>query len=202
MYQQRDVDAHRHLVSNYPELKSIFDRTGITAMPTPKFESIEEAVISTIAGQMLSRQAASTIYRRIDHLARSKNLQSMTDLSDDDLRNSGLSYRKIRTVRSFRLYMDEQPETFWRWKDMSYQELTDSIKGEIWGFSDWSISMIGLFHFNHIDIFPTTDGTIKRAVAQLRDNLDLPRSLDPSKASPYSSYLALFLWRAVDENII
>lgn len=202
MQSQGDSDAYVHLRAQYPELTEILDMAGEVTMPSPRFSLVEEAVISTIAGQMLSRQAAATIYSRVELFARRKNLASLTELLDHDLRAAGLSQRKVKTIRSFQAYVANKPHDFHRWKDMTYDELKTSIKGEVWGFSDWSISMIAIFHFNHQDVFPSNDGTIKRAIDKLTRKSIIAESFDASKAKPYSTYLALLLWRVIDKDIV
>lgn len=65
-----------------------------------------------------------------------------------------------------------------------------------WGLSDWTAEMLAIFHFGHGDVFPSADGTIKRAVGLVRNHID-PDS-DPELARPHRTTLAHALWASID----
>lgn len=202
MEQKLDNIAFEHLKTQYPELREYLQEVGVISLPPPRFDKLENAVISTIVGQMLSRKSAATIYRRLEARAKQKNLESLTHLEDQDLTACGLSQRKIKTIRSFEAYIRNNSEYAQKWEKMTYEDLLMNIKGEIYGFADWSISMIAIFHFNHVDVFPHADGTIKKALEKLQETMQGATPLMTSKAQPYSSYLALFLWAAIDQRVL
>ncbi|TPW11131.1 MAG: 3-methyladenine DNA glycosylase, partial [Halothiobacillaceae bacterium] len=67
------------------------------------------------------------------------------------------------------------------------------------GLSRWSASMLGIFYFAMEDIYPEIDGTIMRVQRLLQGrNIEL----NPEAVSPYRSYLALYLWKLLDEGLL
>lgn len=65
--------------------------------------------------------------------------------------------------------------------------------------SDWTASILAIFHFGHEDVFPHNDGSINRALSKIGY---VPENFDPLPAALYRSYLAMYLWSILDRNII
>ena len=155
-----------------------------------------KVVSKIIVGQMLSRQAADTIFSRLEYLFDEPS--QLLKCDESDLTQHGVSKNKAKAILNFARMYSEDRERFDGWADLSFDELRRESK-DIWGVSDWSLSILALFHFGHEDVFPDKDGTLKRALNRLSE---LGVVVDPELSAPYRSYLALYLWKLVDEKVI
>lgn len=194
--------AYEHLVNAYPELRELFEGIGPLKMNTSRSECIEDAVVKITVGQMLSGRTADAIILRLLDERDRIGVKSCMELSDDFLGAAGVNSRKRKTIQSFRDYMLQSPGMVMRWSEMTYEELCDEIKGAIWGFSDWSVSMLAIFEFGNANVFPLYDGSINRAIHALNNRYYDTFDFDASRAEPFASYLALYLWRMLDEGRI
>ena len=70
---------------------------------------------------------------------------------------------------------------------------------------DWTASILALFYVGHEDVFPAGDGSLQRAITALQ-RIGTKRSrrykFDPERAQPFRSYLALYLWQALDTGML
>ena len=85
---------------------------------------------------------------------------------------------------------------------MEWNTLCESVCG-FWGMSEWTASILAIFHFGHEDVYPNGDGSLRRAeklVSMMRFDDDYRIRSD--LAAPYRSYLALYLWKALDEGYL
>ena len=158
------LNAHKHLLKAYPSLEALLTEVGPIELKTSNQRSIEDAVVQITIGQMLSRQAAQTIWSRIEGFREELMLKSCLDLPAEILTQAGVSRRKQRTLASFRAYQQTHGSQMSKWPSMEYTELLQEIKGSLWDFSDWSIAMLAIFDFGFPDVFPLSDGTIQRAL--------------------------------------
>jgi DNA-3-methyladenine glycosylase II len=161
--------------------------------------------VRVVIGQMLSRAAASTIYARLAAEADRQGLQGTWELDPHTLQRLGLSRGKVRTVKEFSQAHRCCPSEVEAWKHMSAAEIRRRVSS-YWGMSDWTAGILSIFYLGHEDVFPQNDGTLKRVGELLHtkqlwcEQRDGP--LGGERASPYRSYLALYLWKAIDEGFL
>ena len=186
----------KYLELAYPELAPTIKKSSPLKPLKAQNICILRAVTKVVIGQMLSRQAASTIFSRVEPMFEvDKTLRSF---KPQDFRIHGVSGNKAKTILLFSELYFEQPERFKQWPNLSLIELQAEVQN-IWGISDWTISMLALFYFGNKDVFPTKDGTINKVLKLLNDK---KIKIEPEKAKPYRSYLALILWKIKDEGLI
>lgn len=199
------VDKHRaysHILDRLPALSTIVDRTGKPSLPGPSDTSISDALACIVAGQMLSQQSAQSIIERMRQRAADRELHTLVELPIDELRACGLSGRKAKTISIIAELVREQPNRFECWRDLEFGRLRSEVC-TIWGLSDWSASMLAIFHLGHEDVFPLSDGSIVRAVALVEQSMPELSGTDWfSDAAPYRSYLAVTLWAALDSGLL
>lgn len=195
--------ATRRILESYPELSGVIAKVGALKRLQPTSLLVAEAVGRIVIGQMLSGQAARTIYDRTQTEIRKRDLEGIWKLDPRVLRRCGLSDRKSQAIRRFGKYYDANRSEVEGWRSLNQTELFERVR-EHWGLSDWSAAILGLFHFGNEDIFPETDGSIRRALLRMNaSGIDIdPLQFSASEASPYRSYVALYLWRALDQDHI
>jgi DNA-3-methyladenine glycosylase II len=154
---------------------------------------------------MLSSHAAKTIYERVASAARKHGHKGSWQLDSTMLRECGVSGSKARTIAEFGAAYDREPGRYEGWCKLTVDDLFSEVRA-CWGMSDWSASMLGIFYFAHEDIFPHSDGSIQRAAELLRKAGYIrgrsKRAFVPEVAAPYRSYLALYMWRMLDEKVL
>jgi DNA-3-methyladenine glycosylase II len=197
--------ARAHLLSRFPAFEPLLDRIGLIPELSRSRESVPEAVVRIVISQMLSGQAADTIYSRVTVEARRRQLTGSWLLGDAALRASGVSGRKIRTIRQFRNAYRKNKATIDGWKRLTTEALFEEV-ASFWGMSHWTASMLAIFHFAHEDVFPHSDGSLTRAVKLCAElgvwDARMHGTFEPLRAAPFRSYLALYLWRALDGGLL
>ncbi len=189
----------KHLHRAYLPLKPFFASVGSVSLPAPSHIPVADAVILHIIGQMLSAKAAITIHRRL--LSASEDFTCRPwHLDDYQLKECGLSRRKSRAIREFGMVYDSRPEDIELWRSLSFPSLLQEVR-KFWGLSDWTASMLAIFHFGHHDVFPLSDGSITRVVALIEKRfLRGKGSFDPNLASPFGTQLAMIFWASIDRG--
>ena len=193
----------RHLQQCYPELSAVLEQVRTVPRLKPRDMALPEALVRVIAGQMLSAQAAATIYGRIEAEARRRRLKGSWLLDHESLRACGLSGGKARAVGEVASRVGRNPRALDHWYELPAEELMAAVR-DVRGLGDWTASIIALFYVGHEDIFPAADGSLRRAIAliEARAGRRRRRAFDPDLAAPYRSYLAMYLWRALDEGML
>ena len=197
------IRIKRHLQARYPELADLLGRVKTVPALKRRDLALPEALVRVVTGQMLSSQAAQTIYERVKTAAQASDLPGSWLLDHDSLRGCGLSSAKARTVCAVGAQVGANPQALDHWYALPPQELLDQIR-QFRGMGPWTASIIALFYVGHEDIFPAADGSIQRAIALIEgpSRTRRKRRFDPDLAAPYRSYLALYLWRALDTGLI
>lgn len=190
-----------HMCESYPRLASCFNRVGQLDSIAPRLVRVDEAMTKIIVGQMLSRAAAETIFARLENARIDEGKRAIWALSDAKLRRLGLSARKARAIREFGAAYSKKSKEIERWRQLDYDHLV-SEASRYWGISNWSIDMLAIFYFGMPDVFPSSDGTIKKAQSIIASNYLRGEALDPGLATPYRTTLALYIWAFVDRKII
>jgi DNA-3-methyladenine glycosylase II len=194
------VRAYKHLRRELPALRNIFDLTGEVPLPPVSDEPVADALVRIVAGQMLSRSAAESILKRMRAAAERTSCGSLYYLSHAELRACGLSGRKAKTISLIAQLACEEPERLQLWRELPFEELRREVS-QIWGLSDWSASILGIFHFGKPDLFPLSDGSLVRAIRLVEHQVaEIGDRLRHEAAAPFRSYLALTLWAALDHG--
>ena len=197
------IRIKRHLQARYPDLADVLGQVKTVAVLKRRELALPEALVRVVIGQMLSSQAAQTIYERVQSAAQARELRGSWLLDHDSLRGCGLSGAKARTVCAIGAQVGANPQALDHWYALPPQELLDQIR-QFRGMGPWTASIIALFYVGHEDIFPAADGSIQRAIALIEGAPDARRKrrFEPDLAAPYRSYLALYLWRALDTGLL
>lgn len=194
-----EAEAYAHLRKVYPFLAPLLDHVGNVAIPVRTPVTVEDAVIKIVIGQMLSGKAARSIHERVLVACAQAGCQAW-ELPDDTLRAAGLSGRKVRTIREFAAGMTERASEISQWPSMPFHDLRRSVSS-FWGLSDWTASILAIFHFQHLDVLPLSDGSIQRAIRNVERYL-LPSGgvFSTDIASPYGTYLAMAFYASIDDG--
>ncbi|GEM_PF-5012604 len=182
----------------YPELSDLFNSTDTPGMVTVKTENIPEAMVTVIANQMLSGKAATTIIGRVKSCA-AENNKPVWQLSYNQYRECGLSNSKANAIIEFSDYYVNNINLINNWFKTDTNEVIKQITS-VKGIGIWSATIIAIFYLGKEDLFPYNDGTLIKISKRIEDKYNIV--FDPEKASPYKSYMAMYMWQFEDKGLI
>lgn len=197
----KENEVFGYILTAYPKLEKELLSIGSLGLPMVGEVCVADAVTKTVIGQMLSRQAAQTIYGRIDNTRLEQKLGGAWMLTLEELKEQGVSGRKAKAIREFGAKYDSDPAFFESWRKLQHHEVVTEVSKH-WGLSNWTADILSIFYFGLEDVFPEKDGTIQRAVNIINGKHYANHSFNPNKASPYRTYLSLYLWQMIDQSII
>lgn len=162
-----------------------------------------ETFLSTIISQQISTSAATAIMTRVRSLMPECSAASLEKVSNTDLRQAGLSFRKIEYARGLaEAILDGRfkPESLRTLGDEQAIRRITSLRG----FGQWSAEIYLMFSLGRTDIFPADDLALQVALGRLkglnkRPSASLARQL-VSHWSPWRSAGAVFLWHYYKET--
>ena len=158
-------------------------------------------LIHEIIEQMLSIKAGAKIYGRLSELCLGHiTPESISNLSDEEIRGTGTSSSKVSYIRSLtqavttgRLILDKLPNL----KDDDVITQLTAIKG----IGQWTAKMYLIFVLNRADVLPIEDVAFLQSYKWLYKTDDVSKESIQRKWKPYSSIAARFMYRALDMGL-
>jgi len=167
----------------------------------PKWDSIDDAVVYCIIGQMLSGSATRSIIRNLrEHFGDAGEMISQCSqnaFSEGPL--LGVSQRKRKAFRAWQVFAEKNGNPTGRWASMPLYKYRREISG-IWGFGRWSADMIAIFHLGRLDVWPESDAGIKRVCKIVFGTGGSLGIQDYIKGCETAA--ALCLWEIINRNLI
>ena len=165
------------------------------------FESLVESVIS----QQLSVKASETIYKRLQEAAGfSLTPDSVSAISEENMRGCGLSAAKVKTVNGLAQAAITGVIDFETLHEIDSDEQISSTLNSLWGIGPWTVDMFMMHQLGRLDVWPTGDLGVRRGWEKLYGLADQiePKALDVAaeKFRPYRSVVAWYCWKATDAN--
>lgn len=166
---------------------------------TSNFESLVESVVS----QQLSVKAADTIYGRLVQATKSQVVpKRISNLSDTDMRECGLSAAKTKTIRGLAEAAISGQVDFETLHEIKDDELISAQLNSLWGIGPWTVDMFMMHQLGRLDIWPTGDLGVRRGwerIFSLNEQIE-PKylHLEGEKFRPYRSVVAWYCWKALD----
>jgi len=202
------IEAGKKHLAKDPAFRMLIKRhKDVPLLPQARidlFTSLTHAIVN----QQLSGRVAEVIFGRVRNLFPRKQLKAaaMDQISDQQLRNAGLSWNKIKSLRDLaaRINGRQLPtsaQLFRLSDDVILERLT-----EVRGIGPWTVQMLLMFKLGRPDVFPASDLGIQKGFQKLLGRRQLPKAKHLEKHGarwkPYRSLAAWYLWRAVDEVIV
>ena len=200
----RTVQVERaltHLKQADPVLESVIDRVGPFTLRAKRDRFA--MLVRSILSQQISTKAANSIRNKL--LARLKpatlNVNSLSELSDEDLRSVGLSGQKVRYLRD--LIEHEQTgqiqlRTIGRRTD---QEIIAELT-QVKGIGEWTAQMFLIFSLGRMDVLPHADLGIRMALKNLYGLDELPNRVDVEQLAarwrPFATIASWYCWRSLE----
>ncbi len=188
-----------------PVLKSVIDRFGILGYsPAPDFF---DSLVGSIINQQLSLKAAKTIYDRFLGLFpdRKYSHDLVLSISDLELRNVGMSWAKVRSVKDLSAKVLDKYVRLDLLDQMSDEEVISHLT-QVKGIGRWTAEMKLMFALHRPDILPLDDIGIHNAFVKLyglnRKHKTFASKMQKIAESwrPYRTVACWYLWKSLDNK--
>ena len=163
-----------------------------------------QSIVRSIIYQQLSGKAAKKIHDRFLSLFDFRSYPKPKDVlnvSKEQLRTAGLSYRKAEYVKNVAFDFLENPDIYTdldRKSDQDIIAMVSSIKG----VGVWTVQMFLMFTLNRPDVFPVSDLALQKGYMAFFKTKQLPKPksmlLHSVKWSPHRTTVSLYLWRYLE----
>lgn len=191
----------KYLIDKNPDLLPLFQKKAevIVNVDDDYFVSL----VGTIVAQQLSGKVVQVIYTRLMNLFdHDINAQKILAMSEEDLRSVGLSFQKIKYLKSLsQCYIDKVVD-FTHIHDMTDEEVIDMLV-KIKGIGVWSAQMFLMFSLGREDVFSVLDLGLRNGAKKVFNQPELTNEeilLISENWKPYRSVVSHYLWHAWDNE--
>ena len=183
------------LIRQDPNLETLFDT--VKSVTIPFDHDGFHFLIFTITGQQVSAHVAHIIFHRLESIVSTLNPHALLDVDDQALREIGLSFAKIQTMKRLANYCVENNFNFNTFLDKTMTDKFISIKG----IGLWTMDMYEMFVLKNLNHFSFKDLGLIEGLRHIYSIKKL--EIDDMKKvsllwSPYQSIVAHFLWEYWD----
>ena len=151
-----------------------------------------DRLLSTIVSQQLSVAAADAIWNKIE-LAGLNKIQKIRKVSDQELRDVGLSKQKIKYVRS----LANANINYRSLKTMPTLQVVNELT-QVSGIGNWTAEIYAMFSLGRADVFAPGDLALQEATRILFNLPERPSEKDLRSMakdwSPWQAVAARLLW--------
>lgn len=197
----RDSPITQYLIQKDPVLKDLFAKKEIIYVRVS--DDYFVSLVDTIIAQQLSSKVAQVISKRVftffDEVI---TPQKIMDASEEALRPLGLSFQKIKYLKSLADCIIQGKVNLSDLESKSDQEIIDMLI-QIKGIGVWTAQMFLMFSLGREDVFSVLDLGLRNAVKNIYQNQELSHQEIEQLAenwAPYRSVVSHFLWHAWDSE--
>lgn len=158
-------------------------------------------LVNQIVGQMLSNKVARIIFKRVEALCGgSVRPEAIDQLSDDQIRSTGLARSKVSFIRELTKAVNEKKIVFADLKGLDDTKVLHELTS-IKGIGTWSAKMYLIFVLDRQDVLPYEDAAFLQGFGWAYNTNDYSRLSVENRCKrwrPYSSIAARYMYRALD----
>ena len=173
-----------------PKFKQIIKT--IEEIPLRRTSEGFDRLLSTIVSQQLSVAAANAIWNKIE-LAGLNKIQKIRKVSDQELRDVGLSKQKIKYVRS----LANANINYRSLRTMPTSQVVNELT-QVSGIGNWTAEIYAMFSLGRADVFAPGDLALQEATRILFNLPERPSEKDLRSMakdwSPWQAVAARLLW--------
>ena len=173
-----------------PKFKQIIKT--IEEIPLRRTSEGFDRLLSTIVSQQLSVAAADAIWNKIE-LAGLNKIQKIRKVSDQELRDVGLSKQKIKYVRS----LANANINYRSLKTMPTLQVVNELT-QVSGIGNWTAEIYAMFSLGRADVFAPGDLALQEATRSLFNLQERPSEKELRSMakdwSPWQAVAARLLW--------
>lgn len=198
------MKEHLQILSSSDDyLGKLIEQYGEIELEEPEIHNFEfyfKDLASSIVSQQLSVKAASTIWNRVEALLEFDiSPEKIIMTSDDDLRQAGLSKRKVEYIKHLAQSVIDKKINLSNLHELSDEDVINELV-KIKGIGRWTAEMFLIFTLKRPDVFSLGDLGLFNAMKRFYgEDLTKERQEEISKNwKPYRTYASLYLWKSLD----
>ena len=183
--------------------KDVLLKSLIEEFEEPRLSSrgdLFATLIKSIVGQQISVIAASAVWSRLFDLVGEVNPESILAKTHEELRQVGLSNRKVEYIVGIAEAWTEGLGEI-DWEQMSDEEVVQELV-KLRGVGRWTVQMLLIFALLRQDVFPIDDIGLIRGMEKLYNEgkaLEKPQLYEIAKNwKPYRTMGVWYIWRSID----
>jgi DNA-3-methyladenine glycosylase II len=192
-------EARKYLTRRDRVMKRLIPQFGTACL-----QSRGDAFITlarSIVGQQISVKAAQSVWERFTALPKRMTPASVLKLKVDDMREAGLSARKIEYLVDLALHFDSGAIHTDAWREMDDEEIIAELVG-IRGIGRWTAEMFLIFHLMRPNVLPLDDVGLITGISKNYFSGDPVSRSDAREVAaawnPYCSVATWYIWRSLD----
>ena len=154
------------------------------------------ALISSIVGQQCSAKAAVTVWNRLQACAGVITPQAIAALSEEDIQNCGMSFRKAGYIHSAARYVRDGTLTMDDLHTLPDHEVCARLT-VLPGVGVWTAEMLMIFSLQRPNILSWDDLAIRRGLECLYGHKKLTKvqfERYKKRYTPYATVASFYLW--------
>jgi DNA-3-methyladenine glycosylase II len=155
----------------------------------------------SIVGQQISVKAAQSVWDKFARLPRKMSPAGVLKLKVDDMREAGLSARKIEYLVDLALHFDSGAIHVEAWREMQDEDIIAELVG-IRGIGRWTAEMFLIFHLMRPNVLPLDDVGLITGISRNYFSGDPVSRSDAREVAaawnPYCSVATWYIWRSLD----
>ena len=200
-------EACAHLIKKDRVMKRLIPLHGDACLQTrgDAFTTLARSIV----GQQISVKAAQSVWERfVDLLPRQRGLAKGTlkpaqvlKLRVDDMRQAGLSARKVEYLVDLALHFDSGQLTVASWAGMDDEAIIAELVA-IRGIGRWTAEMFLIFHLMRPNVLPLDDVGLINGISKNYFSGDAVSRSDAREVAqawaPYCSVATWYIWRSLD----
>jgi len=164
-------------------------------------------LVSAIIGQQLSEKAGATIYNRFLSLFDGKlpTPEQITATDTEAIRGIGCSYSKAGYMKDLAQHIIDGRLDLAHISTLPNDEVIQQLVA-VKGIGEWSAHMFMIFSLGRLDILPTGDLGIRKAMMLQYGLGELPKPPEMHRLAlengwtPYQSVASWYLWQSLDNQ--
>ena len=183
--------------------KDVLLKSLIEEFEEPRLSSrgdLFATLIKSIVGQQISVIAASAVWSRLFDLVGEVNPESILAKTHEELRQVGLSNRKVEYIVGIAEAWTEGLGEI-DWEQMSDEEVVQELV-KLRGVGRWTVQMLLIFALLRQDIFPIDDIGLIRGMEKLYNSGNPLETSELNEISekwiPYRTMGVWYIWRSID----
>jgi DNA-3-methyladenine glycosylase II len=192
-------EACKHLIKKDRVMKRLIPQFGEACLQRRSDPFITLA--RSIVGQQISVKAAQTIWDKFAQLSKKLSPGAVLKFKVDDMREAGLSARKIEYLVDLALHFDSGALHVKTWESMDDEAIIAELVA-IRGIGRWTAEMFLIFHMLRPNVLPLDDVGLINGISQSYFSGEaVSRSEIREVAAawaPYCSVATWYVWRSLD----
>jgi len=183
--------------------KDVLLKSLIEEFEEPRLSSrgdLFATLIKSIVGQQISVIAASAVWSRLFDLVGEVNPESILAKTHEELRQVGLSNRKVEYIVGIAEAWTEGLGEI-DWEQMSDEEVVQELV-KLRGVGRWTVQMLLIFALLRQDVFPIDDIGLIRGMEKLYNSGKPLETSELNEISekwiPYRTMGVCYIWRSID----